>query len=223
MRLIAGDAPTLPWVRSRVWVWVGAGLGLALREGWVETSPETCIDPPTHIGPPGRLQSSCTLWDSRWTPAGPRSDSWRLPTGEHIEWSIISQVSSDLLTLSIPSSKRTFSQPFDPFTPKFKTYILPNFEGKCTSEVVRIGSIIISRPVKLRKTKFSILCGYIFWWDCRGNLKLITLGSDSESYRGFLQPPVTVIYTRVRYYVRHYRDIKVCPYKRLKSTFSQHF
>ena len=33
----------LPWVRFRVWV--GTGLGLALREGWVNTSPETWIDP----------------------------------------------------------------------------------------------------------------------------------------------------------------------------------
>ena len=41
---VSGDVPTLPWVRSRVWV--GAGLRLHLREGWVDTSPETWIDPP---------------------------------------------------------------------------------------------------------------------------------------------------------------------------------
>ena len=35
--------PTLPWVRSRICV--GAGLGLALREGWVDMSPETWMDP----------------------------------------------------------------------------------------------------------------------------------------------------------------------------------
>ena len=38
---VSGDAPTLPWVRSIVWV--GAGLGLALREGWVDRSPITWI------------------------------------------------------------------------------------------------------------------------------------------------------------------------------------
>ena len=31
----------------------------------------------------------------------------------------------------------------NPFTPKFKKYILPTFTEKCISEVVRIGSIII--------------------------------------------------------------------------------
>ena len=43
---VPGDIPTLPWVRSRVWVGVGAGLGLglALREGWVDTSPKTWLD-----------------------------------------------------------------------------------------------------------------------------------------------------------------------------------
>ena len=31
---VSGDVPTLPWVRSGVWVSVGAGLGLNLREGY---------------------------------------------------------------------------------------------------------------------------------------------------------------------------------------------
>ena len=43
---VSGDALTLPWVRSRVWVGSGLGLGLALRQGWVDTSPETWIDIP---------------------------------------------------------------------------------------------------------------------------------------------------------------------------------
>ena len=34
--------PPLPWVRSRVKVW--AGLELALREAWVDRSPECWID-----------------------------------------------------------------------------------------------------------------------------------------------------------------------------------
>ena len=40
-------------------------------------------------------------------------------------------------------------------------------------------SIIIFHPSKLWKAKFSILCDVIFyWWGCRGNLILITFGSE---------------------------------------------
>ena len=46
------------------------------------------------------------------------------------------------LSLSLPSSKSTFSQPL---------------KNKLTSEVVRIGSIIIFHPRKLRKAKFFIV------------------------------------------------------------------
>ena len=56
---------------------------------------------------------------------------------------IIGQVSS---TLSLPSSKK---------------YILPTFQDKCMSEVMRIGSIIISHLSKLWKVKFLILCDVI--------------------------------------------------------------
>ena len=47
IQVVSGDTPTLPWVRSRVWVGaeLGLGLGLALWEGWVDTSPESWIDP----------------------------------------------------------------------------------------------------------------------------------------------------------------------------------
>ena len=38
----SGDTPTFAWVRSRVLA--GAGLGLTLREGWVDTFPESWID-----------------------------------------------------------------------------------------------------------------------------------------------------------------------------------
>ena len=48
---------------------------------------------------------------------------------------------------SFPSSKSTFSQPF---------------KNKCTSDVVRIGSISIFRLSKLWKAKFSILRDVIF-------------------------------------------------------------
>ena len=68
-----------------------------------------------------------------------------------------------ILTLPLPSSKSTFSQPF---------------KEKCTSDVVRIGSIITFHQSKLWKAKFFILCGVIFLVRLRGNLKLITLGSE---------------------------------------------
>ena len=49
---------------------------------------------------------------------------------------------------------------------------------KCTSEVVRIGSIIIFHLSKLWKARFFILCVmWYFWWSCSRNLNLITLGS----------------------------------------------
>ena len=49
---------------------------------------------------------------------------------------------------------------FNPFTPKFKKYILPFFpkeKGK-RDKVVRIGCIFIFHPSKLWKTKFFRLC-----------------------------------------------------------------
>ena len=49
----------------------------------------------------------------------------------------------------------------------------------CISEVVRIGSTIIW--VSDEKPSSSYWLMYYFWWGCRGNLKLITLGSESGS------------------------------------------
>ena len=43
---------------------------------------------------------------------------------------------------------------------------------------MRIGSLIIFHLSEQWKAKFSILCDVIFWWGCRRNLKLITLGSE---------------------------------------------
>ena len=60
-----------------------------------------------------------------------------------VQFSLIVQ----LLTLSLPSSKRPFSQPF---------------KEKCYSEVVRTGSMIIFNLNKLWKAKFVILCDVIF-------------------------------------------------------------
>ena len=57
------------------------------------------------------------------------------------------QVNLAPLTLSLPSSRSTFSQPF---------------QEKCISEVVRIGVIIICHLSKLWKNKFSILYDGIF-------------------------------------------------------------
>ena len=43
---VAGHVPTLPWVRSRVWVRVRLGAGLvASGKGWVGTWPVTKLDP----------------------------------------------------------------------------------------------------------------------------------------------------------------------------------
>ena len=72
------------------------------------------------------------------------------------------------LTLPLPSSKSTFSQPF---------------KDKCISKVVGIGSIIIFHLSKLWKDKFFILCDVIFLvklqgkfeidhsWELKGSLK----------------------------------------------------
>ena len=51
---------------------------------------------------------------------------------------------------------------------------------------MRIGSIIIFYLSKLWKAKFSKLCDGIFWWGCRGNLVLITLGSEAVAIVPFL-------------------------------------
>ena len=59
-----------------------------------------------------------------------------------------------ILILSLSRSNRTFSQPFDPFTPKFKKYILPTFS-------VRIGNNHFHLN-KLWNAKFSIPCDVIF-------------------------------------------------------------
>ena len=41
---VSGDVPSLPSLRSGVWVEAQLGFGLGLREGRVGMSPETCID-----------------------------------------------------------------------------------------------------------------------------------------------------------------------------------
>ena len=48
---VVGHVPTLPWVRSRVWVRVGLGSGLATRKGWVGTWPITRLDTLLSCGP----------------------------------------------------------------------------------------------------------------------------------------------------------------------------
>ena len=68
------------------------------------------------------------------------------------------------LTLSLPSSKTIHS----PNLPK----------ENCISEVVWIGSIIIFHLSKRWKVKFSVLCDVYFWWGCRRNVKMITLGGE---------------------------------------------
>ena len=62
-----------------------------------------------------------------------------------------------LLSLSLPSSKSTFSQPFN---------------KKCISEVVRIGSIIILHRSKLWKAKLSIVCDVICLMRLQGKFNI---------------------------------------------------
>ena len=74
-----------------------------------------------------------------------------------------------ILTLSLPSSKSTFSQPFK--------YIYISY-------VVRISSIIIFNLSNLEwKAKFSILSGVIFLVRLQGNLKLIRPRAWAQSDR----------------------------------------
>ena len=61
------------------------------------------------------------------------------------------------LTRLLPNSKRTFSQ---------------LLEAKCMSEVVRIGSIIISHMSKWWNTKFFILCDEIFLVRLQGKFEI---------------------------------------------------
>ena len=61
------------------------------------------------------------------------------------------------VTLSLPSSKTTFSPPF---------------KEKCIGEVVRIGSIIISHLSKLWNTKFFIPCDVIFLVRMQGKFEI---------------------------------------------------
>ena len=46
----------------------------------------------------------------------------------------------------------------NPFIPYFNTYVLPTFEEKCMSDVVRIVIIIIFHLSELWRAKFFILC-----------------------------------------------------------------
>ena len=69
-----------------------------------------------------------------------------------------------LLNLPLPSSKRTFSQPF---------------QKKCICELMWISTITIFIWVSYEKPSSSLNCVMQYcWWSCRGNLKLIILGSE---------------------------------------------
>ena len=48
-----------------------------------------------------------------------------------------------IMTTKMEAMIETLPIEYYPFTPKFKKCILPTFQGKCMSEVVRIGSVII--------------------------------------------------------------------------------
>ena len=52
-------------------------------------------------------------------------------------------------------------------------------KGKCRGEVVRIGSVVIFHQwVSYEKPSSSYCMMQCFWWGWRGNLKLITVGSE---------------------------------------------
>ena len=75
------------------------------------------------------------------------------------------KIHPEILTLSLPSSKSTFSQPF---------------KEKCISEEVRIGTIIIIQfEYSYEKPSSSYCVMRYFWRGCRGNVTLITLGSET--------------------------------------------
>ena len=72
------------------------------------------------------------------------------------------------LTLSLPSSKSTFSQPF---------------KEKFISKIVRIGSMIIFHLSKQWKATFFILCDVIFLVKLQGKFESITLESKRVKAR----------------------------------------
>ena len=79
---------------------------------------------------------------------------------------------------------------FNPRTPKHKKYILPTYSRENAYvlwwELVVWSSFIW---VSYEKSSSSYCSMQYFWWGCRGNLKLITLGSERVN--------------RLRYYVHH--------------------
>ena len=61
----------------------------------------------------------------------------------------------------------------NPFTPKFKHYILPDFKEKCTNEVVTIGICIsIFHLSELWKAKFFILCDVLILVGLQGKSEI---------------------------------------------------
>ena len=66
---------------------------------------------------------------------------------------------------------------FSPFTTKFKNCILPTSKERSITEVVRISNIMFHLS-KLWKPSSPYCVMWYFWWGCRGNLELITPGSE---------------------------------------------
>ena len=102
------------------------------------------------------------------------TQSLGLTRTSHVSWLL-----KNALTLFLPSSESAFSQP------SYREII---------TEGVRIGSIIISNLSKLRNAKFIILSVLYFWWGCRGNLKLITLGSERVEFINKLNNWKSILY-----------------------------
>ena len=110
-------------------------------------TPWSAVSRPVRCPPERRpcCSACCPLPVGRWN--GIDSKSWMSFLSQLLGHSSERLATTRVVTLSLPSSKRTFSQPF---------------KEKCISEVMRIGSIIIFHLSKLWKAKFFILCGVIF-------------------------------------------------------------
>ena len=128
--------------------------------------------------------SSVSKWsDSHYlTLSLPSVINFKFPLQPHQKYSNISHSMKNLACNSLLRWKMIMLQIlthtflFTPFSPEFKKHVLPR---NVLSEVVRIGSIIIIFHLnKLCKASSSYCAMLYFWWGCRGNLKLTTLGSE---------------------------------------------
>ena len=116
-----------------------------------------------------RFPVACS-WCRSWCACSTWSTSSAEPArrcGQTIEfrWGPVlgrAPVNKQLLTLSFPSSKGTFSQPF---------------KDKCIIEVVRVGMVIFHLRLSYEKPSSWYCVMYFSWCGSRRNFTLIILGS----------------------------------------------